>query len=122
MAKETVLTVGVLALQGGFSEHISHLYRCAKLISEKNGHSPSNIKIMEVRTATEVDLLDGIILPGGETTAMSILMERNNQDLLKSLRNFVRDKPVFGTCAGLIMLANTVKGQMELGQLAVIDF
>lgn len=124
MVKEkSEITVGVLALQGGFSEHISCLRRCAKIISERNDYSSSfTFKIMEVRTALEIEILDGIIFPGGETTAMSILLEKNNQQLLKALQKFVKEKPVFGTCAGLIMLANTIKGQMELGQLKVISF
>lgn len=117
------ITVGVLALQGGFSEHISCLHKCAKIISERNDHSSSfTFKIMEVKTAAEIEVLDGIILPGGETTAMSILMEKNNQELLKALQNLAKEKPVFGTCAGLIMLANTINGQMELGQLKVVNF
>lgn len=115
----TNVIVGVLALQGGFSEHISHLHRCVKIISEKNGHSRFNFKIMAVRTVSEIETLDGIIFPGGETTAMSILLEKNNRELLKSLQHFVQVKPVYGTCAGLIMLANTVHGQMEMGQLKV---
>lgn len=121
MVKEdTLITIGVLALQGGFSEHISHLHRCAKILSEENDHIPFNFKIMEVRTVAEIEVLDGIIFPGGETTAMSILLEKNNQELLKALQHFAQEKPVFGTCAGLIMLANTIEGQMELGQLKVI--
>lgn len=121
MVKEkTHITVGVLALQGGFSEHISHLHRCAKILLGENVHSPFTFKIMEVRTVSEIEVLDGIIFPGGETTAMSILMEKNNQELLKALQHFVQEKPVFGTCAGLIMLANTINGQMELGQLKVV--
>ncbi len=95
------------------------LHRCAKIFSDENEPSPFNFKIMEVRTVSEIEMLDGMIFPGGETTAMSILMEKNNRELLEALRNFVKSKPVFGTCAGLIMLANTIEGQMELGQLKV---
>lgn len=117
------ITVGVLALQGGVSEHYASLQRCAKIISDqKNDHSDSfKFNIMEVRTVREIELLDGIIFPGGETTAMSILLEMNDQELLKALQNFVKEKPVWGTCAGLIMLANTINGQMKLGQLKVTN-
>lgn len=118
----TAVTVGVLALQGGFFEHVSHLRRCAHILSEKNGVDGLTFKIMEVRTVSEIEKLDGIVFPGGETTAMSILMEKNNRELLNALQKFVRTKPVFGTCAGLIMLANTIEGQMEMGQLKVKSF
>lgn len=114
------IAVGVLALQGGFSEHISHLNQCAKILSQKNEiGSILNFKIVQVRTACEIEGLDGIIFPGGETTAMSILLEKNNRELLGALQNFARVKPVFGTCAGLIMLANAIEGQMKIGQLKV---
>lgn len=117
----TNITVGVLALQGGFSEHISHLHRCVKILSEsRDVDSKFSFKIVEVRTASEIEVLDGIIVPGGETTAMSILLEKNNGELLVALQNFAKLKPVFGTCAGLIMLANTIEGQMKIGQLKVI--
>lgn len=115
----TNVIVGVLALQGGFSEHISHLHRCVKKFEEKNGLSRFNFKIMAVRTVSEIETLDGIVFPGGETTAMSILLEKNNKELLRALQHFVKVKPVFGTCAGLIMLSNTVNAQMEMGQLKV---
>lgn len=118
-SQQADITVGVLALQGGFSEHISHLRRCVKIIADKNDRSSFNFKIMEVRTVREIEMLDGIIFPGGETTAMSILLEKNNRELLKALQNFVKEKPVFGTCAGLIMLAKRIEGQMECGQLKV---
>lgn len=113
----TDVTIGVLALQGGFVEHISHLRRCAKILSEKN---ELNIKVMPVRTVSEIEILDGIVFPGGETTAMSILMEKNDRELLNALEYFANKKPVFGTCAGLIMLANNIEGQMDTGQLKVI--
>lgn len=122
-SQHTDIVVGVLALQGGFFEHISHLHRCAESLSKQNDHNTKfNFKITEVRTVSEIESLDGIILPGGETTAMSIIMEKNDRELLKALQSFVNKKPVFGTCAGLIMLANTIKGQMELGQLKVRFF
>ncbi|KAJ6641459.1 putative pyridoxal 5'-phosphate synthase subunit pdx2 [Pseudolycoriella hygida] len=117
-SKNIDVNVGVLALQGGFIEHISHLHQCAKIISEKDDN-PYCFKITEARTVSEIEILDGIIIPGGETTAMSILMGKNDQELLKALQRFAIAKPVLGTCAGLIMIANNIKGQMEMGQLKI---
>ncbi|XP_037038870.1 pyridoxal 5'-phosphate synthase subunit PdxT-like [Bradysia coprophila] len=118
--QQTDIAVGVLALQGGFSEHISHLKQCATRLLETNEvDSILNFKIVEVRTASEIESLDGLIFPGGETTAMSILLEKNNRELLGALQNFAKVRPVFGTCAGLIMLANAIEGQMKMGQLKI---
>jgi len=88
MDLQNILSVGVLALQGGFSEHISHLRRAIELISNQNGFW-SKIKmanVVEVKSARELENVDGIIIPGGETTAMSIFLEKNDSELLKALR------------------------------------
>jgi 5'-phosphate synthase pdxT subunit len=72
----------------------------------------------EVRTAGELDGLDGLIIPGGESTTMGLLMEKDAMS--GPLREFVRQRPVFGTCAGLIMLAaETTDGEQPL--LRVMD-
>jgi len=115
------LSVGVLALQGGFSEHISHLQRASKLISENNVIStPRNVRVVQVKTPKELDGVDGLIIPGGETTAISVFLQKNNFELLNALRGFGQSgKPIFGTCAGMILLANQVEGQMETGQFLV---
>jgi 5'-phosphate synthase pdxT subunit len=108
---ETVTTVtssdapaiGVLALQGGFHEHMVML-------------SKLGAKVTEVRQVHDLDAkLDGLVVPGGESTTMGHLAERLG--LLEPLRAFVASgKPVMGTCAGLIFLANEVLGQKEGGQ------
>jgi 5'-phosphate synthase pdxT subunit len=85
--------VGVLALQGDFDAH-------AKAIKQAGGDA------VEVRTAEQLDNVDGLVIPGGESTTMLKLL--NMMNLLEPLAEFVRRKPVFGTCAGAILLAKEV--------------
>jgi 5'-phosphate synthase pdxT subunit len=86
-----VATIGVLALQGDFLEHASSLRRI--------GAEPR-----EVRTAEQLRSLDGLIIPGGESTTFCRLM--NDYSLYDPLRSFVQSGiPTWGTCAGMIVLA-----------------
>jgi imidazoleglycerol phosphate synthase glutamine amidotransferase subunit HisH len=88
--------VGVLAIQGSFREHIAALKRCGA-------------QAMEVRTACDLDACDGLVIPGGESTTMAHVAEKTG--LLTHLREFVTQKrPVWGTCAGLIFLAESAEG------------
>jgi 5'-phosphate synthase pdxT subunit len=67
----------------------------------------------EVRLPRELDGLDGLVIPGGESTTMGLLMEQYG--LVAPLRGFIEEHPVFGTCAGLIMLAGrTIDGDQPL--------
>eukprot|EP00892_Ulva_mutabilis_P007179 jgi/Ulvmu1/4833/UM020_0119.1 len=95
--------VGVLALQGSFREHIVTLSRCG-------------VTSKEVRTAEELRTCDGLIIPGGESTTMAHVANTNG--LLNELRDFVitQRKPVWGTCAGLIFLAESAEGAKQGGQ------
>ncbi|WRX33401.1 Pyridoxal 5'-phosphate synthase subunit PdxT/SNO - like 2 [Theobroma cacao] len=106
--------VGVLALQGSFNEHIAALKRLG-------------VKGVEVRKPEQLQTISSLIIPGGESTTMAKLAEFHN--LFPALREFVQmGKPVWGTCAGLIFLANkavgsefeisgaTFSGQKEGGQ------
>ena len=81
------LRIGVLAVQGNFREHAAVLRRL--------GAEP-----VEVRLPEQLDGVDGLILPGGESTAIMRLMRLYGLD--EALRRF--DKPIFGTCAGMIVL------------------
>ncbi|MCX6770238.1 MAG: pyridoxal 5'-phosphate synthase glutaminase subunit PdxT [Candidatus Micrarchaeota archaeon] len=90
--------IGVLALQGGVEEHVSALLGAA----EKLG---LEIEVREVRTVSDLAGLDGIVIPGGESTVMSKLMER--ADLFEPI---LRIRKYMGTCAGAIMLAKNVEG------------
>lgn len=74
--------IGVLALQGAFSKHCEMLRRLG-------------VEALEVRTGGCLDLCDGLIIPGGESTSMLSISEMN-------LRSF--KKPIFGTCAGMILM------------------
>jgi 5'-phosphate synthase pdxT subunit len=85
--------VGVLALQGDFEAHERAL--------ERAGATP-----VQVRTAEELNNIDGLIIPGGESTTMLKLLDY--MDLKEPLREFAAKKPVFGTCAGAILLAKEV--------------
>lgn len=85
------MRIGILALQGAFREH--------RAILDKLG-----IKNLYVRTREDLDLIDGLILPGGESTAIGkLLREFNMLDLLR--KKIENGFPVFGTCAGMILLA-----------------
>ncbi|KAI3511768.1 hypothetical protein L1887_18926 [Cichorium endivia] len=96
------MPVGVLALQGSFNEHIAALRRIG-------------VKGVEVRKAEQLENVSSLIIPGGESTTMAKLAELHN--LFPALREFVKmGKPVWGTCAGLIFLANKATGQKEGGQ------
>jgi pyridoxal 5'-phosphate synthase pdxT subunit len=82
------LTIGVLAVQGNFREHAAVLQRLGAAV-------------VEVRKPEELDGLDGLVIPGGESTAIGRLVRVYG--LEEALRRFQR--PIFGTCAGMILLA-----------------
>ena len=88
------MRVGVFALQGDVREHLRTL-------------SSMGIEAIEVRNTTELASVDGLILPGGESTTISKLIDIFS--LRKALTDFINSgKPVFGTCAGMILLAKEV--------------
>lgn len=106
-------TVGVLALQGAYREHIEMFKRVA----------PPAFEFIEVRTEPQLAACDALVIPGGESTAIALIALRTN--LLEPLMAFVRsEKPVWGTCAGLIFLARQIingqAGQQILGGLDVV--
>jgi 5'-phosphate synthase pdxT subunit len=81
--------VGVLSLQGDFACHRASL-------------EALGVEVVRVVLPEELALCDALVMPGGESTTMTRLMERNG--LRPSLERFVREKPVLGTCAGVILL------------------
>lgn len=83
---DTPVTVGVLALQGAFSEHTQLLRRASAILSSSTLSRP--FTFLEVRTASELSKCDALIIPGGESTAISLVAQRSN--LLEPLRNFVK--------------------------------
>ncbi len=91
------IKVGILALQGAFSEHESAVQRCGA-------------SSIQVRTPGQLEEIDGLIIPGGESTAIEKLMKKYG--FYKPLDDFYKKKkPIFGTCAGLIILAENIDGE-----------
>lgn len=87
------MKIGVLALQGAFIEHIKMLRKLG-------------VEAVEVRLPQDLDGLDGLIIPGGESTTIGKLARRF--ELMEPLRDFAQQKPVWGTCAGMIFLAKEI--------------
>ena len=97
--------IGVLALQGDYQKHARSLERAGAQVSE-------------VRTAAELAAVDGLVIPGGESTAMLKLLDR--ESLFEPLREFGSRKPIFGTCAGAILLATKVENP-DQASLGLVD-
>ena len=93
------MKIGVLALQGDFREH--------RLTLEKLG-----VETVEVRLAEDLEGLEGLILPGGESTTMGKLM--TDYDMLEPLRAFGAAHAMWGTCAGAILLSQNVGREQPL--------
>ena len=92
--------IGVLALQGGFEAHAKSLARLG-------------VEAREVRTPEDLEGLDGLIIPGGESTTIGLGVER--EGLGQPLIDFVASgKPVLGTCAGMIMLDRQHLGVLDI--------
>jgi 5'-phosphate synthase pdxT subunit len=101
--------IGVLAIQGDYAAH-------ARALAETNADA------VEVRKPEELAELDGLILPGGESTTMLKFLEKRH--FFEALKEFCGRSPVFGTCAGAILLAREVRNpaQRSLGVLdAVVE-
>lgn len=110
MSDDSVLTVGVLAIQGAVEEHVKAL-EAVKVEGWK-------IATREVKLPEQLKGLDGLVLPGGESTAMAIIAER--WGLLEPLKQWVHDnRPIWGTCAGMILLSNQAIKQCEGGQALI---
>jgi len=102
----TSCTIGVLALQGSVAEHMGHLAGLAHVLP------------WEVRRPADLDAVDGLILPGGESTTLSRLLKTFG--LFEPLRQKIQEGlPVWGTCAGMILLAREIDG--EPTHLGVMD-
>lgn len=100
------MRIGVLAMQGAYKEHIDILKRL-------------NIEAIEIRCKKDIDNIDGMIIPGGESTAMGKLLDvLGIEDKLKDA--IKAGMPIWGTCAGMILLANQIDNQ-EKNYLKVMD-
>ena len=99
--------VGVLALQGAVTEHIQMLERL-------------DVKGVAVKYPADLDNIDGLIIPGGESTAISRLIQQNG--LYETIQRFAMSHPVMGTCAGLILCAkNIIKSDGKVTPLELMD-
>lgn len=100
------IKIGVLALQGDFQEHAAVLRRLGV------------VAVVEVRLPSHLEGLDGLIIPGGESTTIGKLAAE--YELLEPLRSFGLRKPIWGTCAGAIFLSKDARRQQPLLNLMAI--
>jgi len=98
-----MLKIGILSVQGAFREHMEKIKEIG-------------LEAKEVRNKSDLSEIDGLIIPGGESTSMGIICNKE-QGFVDSLRSFRNSKAVWGTCAGMIFLANEVRNQKQGGQL-----
>lgn len=101
----TIPRIGVLAIQGDFDAHAAALREV-------------DAEAMLVRKPEQLLAIDGLIIPGGESTTFLKFLARDG--FLEALQHFVREKPTFGTCAGCILLAKEVRNPSQ-ESLAVLD-
>ncbi|KAL8580707.1 hypothetical protein ACOMHN_004748 [Nucella lapillus] len=109
------LTVGIMAVQGAFLEHKVALYSAAKLLPLPP--SCSELTVREIRHADDITSdLQGLIIPGGESTTMSLFLRRNNME--EPLKAWIGQKNhvTWGTCAGMILLSKHTEHQKIGGQ------
>ena len=99
------MRIGVLALQGDFEAHRKAVER-------------AGAEACEVRTAADLESVDGLIIPGGESTTMLKLLHL--EGLFEPLQEFGKRKPIFGTCAGAILLAREVTSPSQ-ESLGLVD-
>ncbi|MFC7370846.1 pyridoxal 5'-phosphate synthase glutaminase subunit PdxT [Fictibacillus iocasae] len=100
-----MVKIGVLGLQGAVREHAAAL-------------EASGAEAVIVKKVEQLEGLDGLVMPGGESTAMRRLIDK--YAFLQPLKDFAAEKPVFGTCAGLILMAKNIAGQ-DSAHLELID-
>ncbi|HKF23010.1 MAG TPA: pyridoxal 5'-phosphate synthase glutaminase subunit PdxT [Candidatus Angelobacter sp.] len=100
------MNIGVLAIQGDYEAHKARLQQLGA-------------EVTLVRKPEQLDAIDAIVIPGGESTTFLNFLEEHG--FLEKLRDFVRTKPTFGTCAGAILLAKEVENppQVSLGALDI---
>ncbi len=101
------MRIGVLASQGAFAEHIAILHKL-------------QVEALPVRLLQELKELDGLVVPGGESTSISQLMLAYN--LMSEIRRLAKSGlPMFGTCAGMILLANRISDSDGIEPIGVMN-
>lgn len=100
------MRIGVLDLQGAVSEHVRSL-------------EEAGAEVLRVKKAGQLSALDGLVIPGGESTTIGLLMEQHG--FVEPLRGLAKDGfPIFGTCAGMILLARGIAGSSQT-RLGLMD-
>ncbi|EQC25438.1 hypothetical protein SDRG_16704 [Saprolegnia diclina VS20] len=100
-----MVKIGVLALQGAFEEHVDML-------------KAVGADAVQVRLPSELEGLDALVFPGGESTAIAKVAER--WGMIEPLKQWVHDKkPIWGTCAGMILLAQSARHAKQGGQALI---
>lgn len=94
------MNIAVLGLQGAVIEHIAATRRAMQKLGMTGD-------VVWAKDKADIQNADGVIIPGGESTTISKLIDKNG------LRDALQEKPIFGTCAGLVLLAKTGDGQVE---------
>ena len=100
------MKIGVLSLQGAYLKHMEILDRL-------------KISSLPVRYKKDLDDIDALIIPGGESTALTKLIE--SQSLYEALSKFIDNKPVYGTCAGLILLSKKIDENKKVKPFKKLD-
>jgi pyridoxal 5'-phosphate synthase pdxT subunit len=101
-----MIKIGVLGLQGAVQEHVRAL-------------ETSGVEVSVVKRKEDLEGLDGLVMPGGESTTMRRLIDR--YEFFTPLQEFAKSgKPVFGTCAGMILMAKEIEGY-DQGHLEIMD-
>ncbi len=102
------MKAGVLAIQGSVTEHVSALKRAGA------------DEVIEVRTCEDLEQVDCLAMPGGESTTIGKLLKLEGLD--KAIKKRARaGMPVYGTCAGAILLAKTISGEQKADNLGLMD-
>jgi 5'-phosphate synthase pdxT subunit len=119
------ITIGVLALQGAFYEHIQLLKKASALLNQAQDQLATQWEFIEVRTPEQLDRCDALILPGGESTTISLVAVSSN--LLEPLRDFVKYARIAFICINcgisaclLTPLAQT-SSQTDVGHMRRLD-
>lgn len=99
------MLIGVLALQGAYAKHVEMIEKL---------HAKAKL----VKTPNNLDLVDALIIPGGESTVQMDLIHRSG--LFEPLQKFAHTKPIFGTCAGAILLATRLQ-ECAMPTLSIMD-
>ena len=98
--------IGILALQGNFHAHLQKL-------------DELNISAKEIRYPNQLKDIDGLIIPGGESTTINDLMKRVG--FHSEIKIFAEKKPILGTCAGLIMMSTFIENDNRVAPLGILD-